>query len=430
MEDEESFFKGIDEARVSVPASTRSHRFAAWLALIAFLGFVLRIWYVYAMRHHPVGGDGNRYHFGAVNLADGRGFTNRFDPSVPDTGHPPAWTILLAAPTKLVGLRSWLDHQYVTSCLGPATIVMVGVATRAAFGVRTALIAAALTAAYPFVWLYERELVSEPLVMLFVATAIWLAYKFAASPSPGLAVALGALVGVLAMTKSDEVAIAVLLVAPLILSRRQVALQRRIGWLTAAAVVCIAIMAPWSIYLSSRFDRPVLLTGSIGGAMAAGNCPATYEGELLAYYSTPCARFRDPTAKDPLERDDDARNRAVEFMRDHSTRVPVVMAARVGRTLGLFRPSQQMRLETERGSPEWVFRVGFFAYWALLPLAIAGAVIARRRRIPIYPLLVFPALAVWAVLLTIGSVRYRAPAEIPLVILAAITIDAAVPAWR
>ena len=145
--------------------------------------------------------------------------------------------------------------------------------------------------------------------------------------------------------------------------------------------------------------------------------------------STPCARFADPKAKDPLERDD-ARDRALEFMRDHSARVPVVMAARVGRTFGLFRPFQQMRLETERGSSEWVFQVGFFAYWALLPLGIAGAVIARRRRIPIYPLLVFPAVAVWSVLLTIGSVRYRAPAEIPLVILAAVAIDALVATWR
>jgi hypothetical protein len=87
-----------------------------------------------------------------------------------------------------------------------------------------------------------------------------------------------------------------------------------------------------------------------------------------------------------------------------------------------------MRLETERGTPERVFRVGFFAYWALLPLAVAGAVITRRRGTPIYPLLVFPAAAVLSVLLTIGAVRYRAPAEIVLVILAAVALDAALSA--
>jgi hypothetical protein len=37
---------------------------------------------------------------------------------------------------------------------------------------------------------------------------------------------------------------------------------------------------------------------------------------------------------------------------------------------------------------------------------------------------------VWMILLTIGSVRYRAPAEIPLVMLAAVTLDWALDAWR
>jgi hypothetical protein len=37
---------------------------------------------------------------------------------------------------------------------------------------------------------------------------------------------------------------------------------------------------------------------------------------------------------------------------------------------------------------------------------------------------------VLTVLLTIGSLRYRAPAEIPLVILAAVSIEAVLAAWR
>ena len=105
------------------------------------------------------------------------------------------------------------------------------------------------------------------------------------------------------------------------------------------------------------------------------------------------------------------------------------MGARVGRTFSVFRPLQQLRLEFGSGT-RWVARWGLFMYWGLLPLAAAGAVIARRRKIPIYPLLVFPAVVVLSVLLTIGSIRYRAPAEVPLVILSAVTLDAAVASWR
>lgn len=413
---------------MSLRAYARTHRFASGLTLIAIAGFLLRVIYVVAFRHHVVGGDGYRYHFGAIILADAKAFVNPLVRSgIPDTGHPPAWTILLAGATKL-GLRTWLEHQIATSIVGTATIVMVGVAARTAFGSRVALIAAALAAVYPNIFLYEREVLSEPLAMLGVATAIWLAYKFLAAPSASLAIALGSVVGVLTMTKSDQIAIAVVLVAPLILAQRNIDFRRRVAWLAMAAAVCVAIMAPWSIYLSARFDRPVLLTGSIGAAMGAGNCAQTYKGELLAYYALTCAIRLRPSS-DPITGDEQTRRRALEFMRDNKGRVPVVMAARVGRTFGFFRPFQQMRLETERGTSEWVIRVGFWAYWALLLPAFAGVVSARRREIPTWPLLVFPLVVVLSVLLTIGAVRYRAPAEIPLVILSAVGLDAAAGAW-
>ena len=64
-------------------------------------------------------------------------------------------------------------------------------------------------------------------------------------------------------------------------------------------------------------------------------------------------------------------------------------------------------------------------YWALLPLICGRSVIGRKRDVPIYPLLVFPATVLLAVLFTIGETRYRATAEVSLVVLAAVGIDAA-----
>ncbi|MGH9249137.1 MAG: glycosyl transferase, partial [Acidimicrobiales bacterium] len=70
-----------------------------------------------------------------------------------------------------------------------------------------------------------------------------------------------------------------------------------------------------------------------------------------------------------------------------------------------------------------VLRAALFAYWGLVPIAVLGGVAARRRQIPIQPLLAFPLMVLLSVALTIGAVRYRAPAEIPLVLLAAFAID-------
>jgi hypothetical protein len=82
-----------------------------------------------------------------------------------------------------------------------------------------------------------------------------------------------------------------------------------------------------------------------------------------------------------------------------------------------------VHFESERKTPLPVLYAALFAYWALVPLAVLGAVVARRRKVRIYPLLVFFIVVLIPVALTIGAVRYRSTAEIPLVLLAAVGTD-------
>jgi 4-amino-4-deoxy-L-arabinose transferase-like glycosyltransferase len=374
-------------------------------------------------------GDGYLYHFSALNLVDGIGF---YDPrsGKPIAGHPPAWELVLAVPSAL-GLRSWLSHKLFASRIGAATIAMTGLAGRAAFGRRIGLVAAALAAVYPFMWLYERAILSEPLAMLGVATTIWLTYTFRARPGLALAVALGAIVGFIAMTRAELILISVLVVVPVILSARAVRAQRRIGWLAAAGAACLLVVTPWGIYNTTRFERPVPFSTAAGIGLLQGNCAPTYHGELLGWYQLGCAVFVKDLDPDYSVADGQYRDAGVEFIRDNASRAPVVAAARVGRAFGVFRPTQQMHLEAaESGSPLWVLRLGFVTYWILLLFAVGGFVVARRRSVPVYPLLAFPLVTLLFVLPTIGSMRYRAPAEISLVLLAAVGVEAAVRSWR
>jgi 4-amino-4-deoxy-L-arabinose transferase-like glycosyltransferase len=412
----------------------RRKRFVAALLLIALAGLAWRVVYVLLVRHRAVLGDGVHYHTAALYIADGLGFINPIvrgitGASVPDAVHPPAWTLSLAGPSAL-GMRSWLSHQLIACVVGCGTIVMTGLAGRAAFGKRAGVIAAGLAAFYPFVWLYEREVLSEPLAMFGVATTIWLAYRFRATPTTGLALCLGGSVGLMAMTRSELLSISVLLVAPLILSASRVTWGRRLGWLAMAGAACVALIAPWAIYNETRFERPVPLSNGLGSVMLQGNCAPVYHGARLGFAEFGCLAFVPNLDEEPSVADAQYRDAALDFMRANKERVPVVMAARVGRTFGFYRPFQQMRLESNRSTHIWIIRLAFFAYWILLPLAVAGAVIARRRKIPIWPLLAFPAAVLLSILLTAGDVRYRAPAEIPLVLLAAFALDAAVGTRR
>ena len=64
------------------------------------------------------------------------------------------------------------------------------------------------------------------------------------------------------------------------------------------------------------------------------------------------------------------------------------------------------------------------SFLVLVPFAVGGAVVLRRRRVKVYPLLAQALLATFVAATTFGVTRYRAGAEIALVVLAAIAADA------
>jgi 4-amino-4-deoxy-L-arabinose transferase-like glycosyltransferase len=405
--------------------------------LVALVGLVARVVYILLVRDRPLFADSLGYHYRAQLLADGEGFVlparEMFGAATnpPDGAVPPLWSLFLAVPAE-IGLRSVLQQQLVSCLVGGATIFMSGLAGRAAFGRRVGLIAAAIVAIYPNIWIYERELFSEPLAMLGVAMTIWIAYRFLANPSGAWTVALGAVVGLLALTRAEQLALVSLLVVPLIFSRRRLAWSRRVAWVALAGAMCVLLIAPWTLYNADRFEEPVLITNGAGQVLRAGNCDVTYSGKYLGYTHLElgertgpegCSILDDEFADDQSLVDRQLRDAAFEYMGDHLSRVPVVSAARIGRTFNLFRPFQQVHFEAERLSPLWVARVGLFSFWVLAPLAVLGAIVARRRRVPSYPILAFFGVVLLAVAFTIGAVRYRAPAEVPLVLLAAVGID-------
>ena len=74
---------------------------------------------------------------------------------------------------------------------------------------------------------------------------------------------------------------------------------------------------------------------------------------------------------------------------------------------------------------------GLIGSYIVTGLAIAGAVVLRRRRAaPVFPLLVLPLIALLTVAATYGTTRFRATAETSLAILAAVAVDASVRAVR
>lgn len=421
----------VDEERDAPPAPPRPDRRFAWaLAGIALAGLVVRLVVLWVADGRPPGGDGLRYLVLGDDLADGYGFVTSRQTGVPDGSRAPLWPLITSIAPRL-GFDPGVPQQFVAALVGAVAVPLTGLAGRRIAGPTVGLVAAGIAAVYPGYWAYERALLSETLLMVVMSGFLLAAYRFADRPGAGGAVVLGALCGVLALTRSEQLVLSVVVVAPLVLGARTVPWRRRVGWLAGAGLAALVVIAPWYAYNVPRFEGQVWLTTGLGNTMLAGACDPVFEGRDIGHYLGDCA-LRHPGTFMPDQSAGDAAKRetALEYTRENVDRLPAVVAAREGRVWGVFRPGQHVWHDAHwMNHPEAVSWAWFGAYWAMLPAAALGVVTLRRRGRRLLPLLA-PALVVTVVAaLTFGSTRYRAAVEPSLVILAATGAVAAIERW-
>jgi hypothetical protein len=195
-------------------------------------------------------------------------------------------------------------------------------------------------------------------------------------------------------------------------------MSRRVGRAAVCAAMALLVAVPWVGYNLSRFERPTFVSTNDGLTMLAANCEPSYYGSGIGYGDIRCAT--DPPKGDPSVANAAYRSRAVDYLRDHVTRFPLVVAARVARMWSVFRVGQTVGFDVGEGRPRWASYLGVAALYLLVAAAVVGAVVARRRKLAIWPLVV-PIVVVTAMMLVVGGVpRYRAAAEPSIIVLAAL----------
>src|SRR5205807_10467960 len=187
-----------------------------------------------------------------------------------------------------------------------------------------------------------------------------------------------------------------------------VALRAGRSRLTRGALVClgcILVLVPWTVRNFAAFGRPVLVSTNEASLVEGANCHASYYGRGTGTWAGSC--FHEQPGNQAKEAASQ-RRRGLDYAADHIGRLPAVVAVRVLRTWGIYRPRLQWREEAffEGRDLGWQ-KVGTAVYFALLALAIAGAVILRRRAQPIF-ILVAPAVVVTLTsALGYGVIRFR-----------------------
>jgi 4-amino-4-deoxy-L-arabinose transferase-like glycosyltransferase len=393
--------------------------FRARVGLIALAGVVLRLGYVLGPARDTKGiGDWYFFHWGANLIADGHWFVEPFlhtfeDRLVPSAGHPPLWELLLSG-VSFLGGTSYLAHRALGCILGGGTIVLVALLARRAGGDRAGVVAAGLAALYPVMIAADGSLMSEGLYTLLIAAALLAAMRLRDRPDARSAALLGAAVALAALTRSEALLLFPLLVLPVALTRPEGRWK-----LAAVAVVAAAVLiAPWTVRNWAEFGRPVLVSTNDGTLLAGANCDLTYRGEDIGFWNIECISER--SIRNEARQEARWRSEGASYVGDHLGRLPVVLAVRLLRTWDLYQPRRMVRFAEGR----WVRadQAGVVVYYLLLPLAIAGGWFLRRGRD--LPVLLAPvALVVVLSLIGYGIPRFRAPAEITIVVLAALAIS-------
>ncbi len=419
-----------------------SRRFLARLGLIAGAAAAWRIWFAAGPVTSRIGrlpalSDEFFYHAQARLVADGKGFLNPFGYFAPvgspahrvfETAvHPPLYTVFLAVPAKL-GLSTPLEQRIFTALLGTGTVVLIGLLGRKLAGDRAGLVAAVIAAAYPALWVNDAMLGLETIYGFLVVLALLAFYRLWRAPTAGNAALLALCLSLATLARSEGAILFVLVAVPTLLLLPGVATMHRAKLLGAMALVAVVVVGPWALRNLTTFEKPTLLGTGFGWVLLYGSCDAAFSGPHLGYWDDSCSLKDYPPDTEESVLDQQARTKALDYLGDHKSRVPVVVAARIGRIWDVYRPFQNVELNDvleRRGKvASWAVLIG---YWMVMPFAIFGLVVLRRRRIPIFPFIAIAVSVTITVALSFGITRYRAPVDTVLPVIAAVGIDAI---WR
>jgi 4-amino-4-deoxy-L-arabinose transferase-like glycosyltransferase len=269
---------------------------------------------------------------------------------------------------------------------------------------------------------------SENATQLCVALWLLAVYAYWRDPRLRNGILMGAATGLAALTRSELALLFVVTVLPVVLFALRGADRRtKLKQVGAALGVGALVIAPWSIFNTLRFGEPVAITTGQGAVLSAGACDETFYGTYIGFAAN-CFQGSWPEDANEIERDVKPRRQAIEYYEDHLGRVPIVVAARVGRVWNLFRVGQSTYLDWwYEGRGRGASWTGLVFYYCMLPFGIAGLVAMRRRKQTILPIIGLAVCVTAAVAPTFGDIRYRAPFEVGLVLVAGVGVDAT---WR
>ena len=381
-----------------------------WAALF-LCALAVRLLYVLAIAPEPVGvgGDASFYHSAANLIAQGHFYERRILGHTVQTAlHPPLFSLVLAVIALLGGVHE-LPQRMVGVVIGAVNVVLIWRLAGRLAGPRAALVAGAVAVVYPPLVTADGSLQSEPLYVLLLLVTLLLAHD---RRSP---LALGAVIGLATLARTEALLLLVLIGVPAVWGGVEARPARLAGLVSA----CALVLAPWVVRNQIEFGK-LTLAGNYDTVIAAANCPDTYHGSDLGWWSVDC--LRRAQTRSQFFTGDASTSAGLRYARSHPARAVLVAAVRVLRTFSLWQP---LRIGNHEPRREWLDAVGLAM---LYPLMLLAAFAFWRRRGPPGSRWLLAAPMVDAVIASAtgwGNARFRIAADVSLVVLGSLTLAGA-----
>jgi 4-amino-4-deoxy-L-arabinose transferase-like glycosyltransferase len=377
-------------------------------------------------------GDSTSYWVLAQHIVRGEPYCYGIDQS--PVFRAPGYPLLLAGMFSMTGDDPpviWA--RLLGALLGTATIGGVICLTRQLFDTRTALVAGLLAAVYPGAIGMSVFVLSEaPFCLLMVGQLIcWVKLARSTEPRPefGWSVAIGVLAGIATLTRPSW-----LLFTPFALGVGALCGRRTRQDLIHAAIMLMAIvvtMSPWWVRNYRSTGGLVVTTLQTGASLYDGLNPTATGAsnmQFVAAFHREQQQFDAATPASPpgsysRRLDDRMRAAAINWAKAHPGQVVQLMLIKFGRMWSPLPHAEEMQ--------SWAFRLLILlGYLPLIGFAVWGAFRNVRRGWP-FALCLLPAVYFSGLhMIFVSSIRYRQPAMLPLIVLAASAVCLCLPAVK
>ena len=344
--------------------------------------------------------------------------------NAPTAFRPPGYPAFLAG-VHVAGdplpLERWTRGRLANALLGTLAVALVGSIAMHFWSRRVALVAMAVIAVDLPLILVGGSVMSETLFVALALSAVLAALRSRTARRPiAWAAGAGALIGLATLTRPTGLVLAI----PL-----GVAVASRSPRRPATALVLVAAMAltiaPWTVRNAVQMHAFIPVSDFTGSWLAG-----TYNDQARADKEHPgssqtfvAGEFDDLDDVPEVARQRELTRRGLNYAADHPGYVAQVLLHNTMRLLNLEGASWWRYQGRTMSLPVWAADAAAYAFYALALLALAGVLTPAARRPPTWfwlaPILLFA-----GVIFAGSAIRYRAPIEPFLALLAALALTA------